>query len=82
MRRRVTWEVEDAKSASFVILVEPFSGKRRLNAPLCRIIESKSPPDYGSLKPVLFNPFLNKPWILPVCGTSLENTAGKREIAL
>ena len=27
------------------------------------------------------NPFSYKPWLLCVCGTSLENTVGKREIA-
>ena len=30
---------------------------------------------------LFFNPFPNKPWLLPVCSTSLENTMGKGEIA-
>ena len=30
---------------------------------------------------ILFNPFLNKPWFLRVCRTSLLKTLGKGEIA-
>ena len=30
---------------------------------------------------LVFNPFLIKPWFLPVCSTIFENTVGKGEIA-
>ena len=35
----------------------------------------------NSVVTTIISPFLNKPWFLRVCGTSLENTVGKGEIA-